>query len=85
MHQNISSKNTRLNVQIPFELKDKLVWAADVEGKKLSVLVRESLEDRLQHIEKKAFEDKMKAAYLDLAEENMNITTDFAYSDAENL
>ncbi len=85
MHQNIASKNTRLNVQIPFELKNKLVWAASVEGKKLSVLVRESLENRLQHIEKKAFEDKMKAAYLALAEENTNITTDFAYSDAENL
>jgi hypothetical protein len=85
MHQNISLKKVRLNVQIPFELKDKLAWAADVEGKKLSVLVRESLENRLEHIEKKVFEDKMKAAYLDLAEENRDITADFAYSDAENL
>jgi hypothetical protein len=85
MHQNISSKKIRLNVQIPFELKDKLAWAAEVEGKKLSVLVREFLENRLVHIEKKVFEDKMKAAYLDLAEENMDVTTDFAHSDAENL
>jgi len=85
MHQNIPSKNVRLNVQIPFELKGKLAWAADVEGKKLSALVREFLEDRLAHIEKKVFEDKMKAAYLDLAGENMGITMDFAYSDAENL
>jgi predicted DNA-binding protein len=54
MHQNISSKKVRLNVQIPFELKDKLDWAAGVEGKNVSVLVRESLEDRLEHIEKKS-------------------------------
>ena len=85
MHQNVSSRKVRLNVQIPFELRDKLDWAAGVEGKNLSVLVRESLEDRVEHIEKKVFEDKMKAAYLELAEEHMEITTDFAHSDAESL
>ena len=85
MHQHMSSKKVRLNVRIPIELKDKLDWAAGVEGKNLSILVRESLEDRVEHIEKKVFEDKMKAAYLALAEEYMEITTDFAYSDAESL
>ncbi|MEA1991028.1 MAG: hypothetical protein U9N58_02360 [Thermodesulfobacteriota bacterium] len=34
MLQNIPSKKVRLNVQIPFELKDKLTWASVIEGKK---------------------------------------------------
>ena len=85
MHQNISTKNARLNVQIPFELKDKLDWASAIEGKKMSVLVRESIEQELRRIEKKVFEEKMKNAYLGLAQENMEISKDFEYSDAENL
>jgi len=85
MHQNISSKKVRLNVQIPFELKDKLNWASTIEGKKMSVLVRESIEQELRRIEKKVFEEKMKNAYLDLAQENLEILRDFEYSDAENL
>ncbi len=85
MHQNISSKKVRLNVQIPFELKDKLNWASTIEGKKMSVLVRESIEQELRRIEKKVFEEKMKNAYLDLAQENLKISKDFEYSDAENL
>jgi hypothetical protein len=48
MHPNISSKNVRLNVQIPLELKDKLNWAAAIKGKKMSVLVRESIEQELR-------------------------------------
>ncbi len=85
MHQNISSKKVRLNVQIPFELKDKLNWAATIEGKKMSVLVRESIEQELRRIEKKIFEEKMKNAYLGLAQENLEISKDFEYSDAENI
>ena len=85
MHPNISSKKVRLNVQIPFELKDKLSWASTIEGKKMSVLVRESIEQELRRIEKKVFEEKMKNAYLDLAQENLVISKDFEYSDAENL
>ena len=85
MNQNISSKKTRLNVHIPFELKDKLNWASTIEGKKMSVLVRESIEQELRRIEKKVFEEKMKNAYLGLAQENLEISKDFEYSDAENL
>ena len=85
MLQNIPSKKVRLNVQIPFELKDKLTWASLIEGKKMSVLVRESIEQKLRCIEKKVFEEKMKNAYLDLARENLEISKDFEYSDAENL
>ena len=85
MLQNIPSKKVRLNVQIPFELKDKLTWASLIEGKKMSVLVRECIEQELRRIEKKVYEKKMKNAYLDLARENMEISKDFEYSDAENL
>ncbi|MCK4603904.1 MAG: hypothetical protein KAU41_04300 [Deltaproteobacteria bacterium] len=85
MLQNIPSKKVRLNVQIPFELKDKLTWASVIEGKKMSVLVREFIEQELRRIEKRVFEEKMKNAYLDLARENLEISKDFEYSDAENL
>lgn len=85
MLQNIPSKKVRLNVQIPFELKDKLAWASVIEGKKISVLVRECIEQELRRIEKKIYEKKMKNAYLDLARENLEISKDFEYSDAENL
>ena len=85
MHQNMSSKKVRLNIQIPFELKDKLNRASAIEGKKISVLVRESIVQELRRIEKKVFEEKMKNAYMDLAQENMEISKDFEYSDAENL
>ena len=85
MLQNLPSKKVRLNVQIPFELKNKLNWAYVIEGKKMSVLVRECIEQKLRRIEKKVFEEKMKNAYLDLAQENLEISKDFEYSDSENL
>lgn len=85
MLQNLSSKKVRLNVQISFELKNKLNWASVIEGKKMSVLVRESIEQKLRRIEKKVFEEKMKNAYLDLARENLETSKDFEYSDSENL
>ena len=85
MLQNLPSKKVRLNVQIPFELKNKLNWASVIEGKKMSVLVRECIEQKLRRIEKKVFEEKMKNAYLDLAQENLEISKDFQYSDSENL
>ncbi len=85
MLQNLPSKKVRLNVQIPFELKNKLNWASVIEGKKMSVLVRECIEQKLRRIEKKVFEEKMKNAYLDLARENLETSKDFEYSDSENL
>jgi hypothetical protein len=51
----------------------------------MSVLVRESIEQELRRIEKKVFEEKMKTAYLDLAQESLEISKDFEYTDAENL
>lgn len=85
MQQNIPQKNVRLNIQIPFELKNKLSRISASEGKKVSALVRESIELRIEHIEKKIFEEKMKCAYIDLAQENKDISQDFNYVDAENL
>ena len=55
MLQDLSSKKVRLNVQIPFELKNKLNWASEIESKKMSVLVREAIEQKLKFIEKKKF------------------------------
>jgi hypothetical protein len=49
------------------------------------VLVRESIEEKLNQIEKDIFEEKMKRAYLDLADENLEISNVFQFVDAENL
>ena len=55
------------------------------QGKKVSTLVRESIEEKLEQIEKKIFEEKMKCAYRELAQENLKISEDFKYVDTENL
>lgn len=85
MQQTISSKKTRLNIQISSELKNKLYQLSNMQGKKISVLVRESIEEKLSQIEKKMFEENMKRAYLELSQENMEIANDFKFVDAENL
>jgi len=85
MQQNIPSNQARLNIQISPELKRKLAEVSAMEGKKISVLVRESIEENLKQIEKKVLEGKMKQAYLDLAQENLDVSEDFKYTDAENL
>ena len=80
-----SPQKTRLNVQISSELKNRLVQVSKSQGKKVSMLVRESIEEKLNRIEKKKFEEGMKRAYLDLAQENKEIVNDFKFVDAENL
>ncbi|MCK4790781.1 MAG: hypothetical protein KAV87_44000 [Desulfobacteraceae bacterium] len=85
MQQNLPSNQARLNIQISPELKRKLAQVSTREGKKISVLVRESIEENLRRIEKKVFEEKMKQAYLDLAQENLDVSEDFKYVDAESL
>ncbi len=47
--------------------------------------MRESIEEKLIQLDKRDFEKRMKAAYQDLAEENINISEEFEFSDAENL
>jgi len=75
----------RINIQLSAEIKDKLFEASSRQGKKVSAFIRESIEEKLIRIEMQVFEEQMKAAYQDLAEENLHICEDFKFSDAENL
>ena len=85
MQPNVQSKKTRLNIQVSVELKSKLTQLSTFQGKKVSVLVRESIEEKLEQIDKEIFEEKMKCAYQELAQENLEISEDFKYADTENL
>jgi len=55
-----------------------------LQGKKVSTLVRESIEEKIEQIEEKIFEEKMKRAYQELTQENLKISEDFKYVDSEN-
>jgi len=81
----VRSKKARLNFQISSELKGKLTQLSAIQGKKVSTLVRESIKEKLKQIEKKIFEEKMKCAYQELAQENLKISEYFKYVDTENL
>jgi predicted DNA-binding protein len=85
MQPNLQPQKARINVQISSELKSKLSQISDYQGKKISTLVRESIEEKVNQIEKKIFKEKMKNAYQDLSDENLKISEDFKYSDADNL
>ena len=85
MQGNLQPKKVRLNVQISSELKSKLSQLSALQGKKVSTLVRESIEEKLEQIDKKIFEEKMKRAYQELTQENLKISEDFKYVDTENL
>ena len=75
----------RINIQLPAEVKDRLFQASARQGKKVSAFVRESIEEKLHQLDQQVFEERMKAAYQELAEENLRISEDFQFSDAENL
>lgn len=85
MRTNVQPARVKINVQIPAETRQRLNEAAVLDGKKVSALVRESIEEKIVQIEERVFNDKMKAAYKGLAEENRQISEDFRYSDAENI
>ena len=85
MQGNLQPKKVRLNVQISSELKSKLSQLSAFQGKKVSTLVRESIEEKLEQVDKKIFEEKMKRAYQELTQENLKISEDFKYVDTENL
>ena len=85
MQLQLQPKKVRLNVQISSELKIKLTELSAFQGKRVSALVRESIEEKLENIEKKIFEEQMKCAYQALAQENLKISEDFKYVDSENL
>jgi predicted DNA-binding protein len=85
MAHNSSVRDARLNLIVPVELKRKLVNMAAGQGKKVSALVRESIEEKLAQIERGLFEEQMREAYLEMAEENLATTEEFKHADAENL
>ena len=85
MQPKLQPNKVRLSIQIPSELKSKLSQLSVFQGKKVSVLVRESIEEKLEEIEKVILENKMKQAYQALAQENLKISEDFKYVDSENL
>jgi Ribbon-helix-helix protein, copG family. len=78
-------EKVRINIQLPAEIKDRLSKASTREGKNISTLVRESIEEKLMQLDKQDINERMKAAYQDLAEENISICDEFKFSDAENL
>ena len=78
-------EKVRINIQLPAEIKERLSQASTREGKNVSTLVRESIEEKLMQLDKQDIDERMKAAYQDLAEENISICDDFKFSDAENL
>ena len=80
-----SAKDARLNLIVPIELKRKLAKMAAGQGKKVSALVRESIEEKLAQLEHGLFVEKMREAYLEMAEENLDTAEEFKYADAENL
>ena len=85
MAQNSSAGDARLNLIVPLELKRRLVKSAAAQGKKVSALVRESIEEQLGRLERKQFEEKMREAYVEMAGENLDTVEEFKYVDAENL
>ena len=85
MQPSLPHKKARLNVQISSELKSKHYQLSAFQGKKVSALVRESIEEKLEQIDKNIFEEKMRCAYQELAQENLKISEDFKYVDTENL
>ncbi len=78
-------EKVRINIQLPADIRDKLFKTSSRQGKKVSAFVRESIEEKLIQLERLDFEKRMKAAYQDLAEENINVSEDFKFSDGENL
>ncbi|MFH1146294.1 MAG: hypothetical protein V1736_01135 [Pseudomonadota bacterium] len=81
----VQQKKGKLNIQISPETKNRLYRISALQKKKVSVLVRESIEEKLNEIERKMFEEDMKRAYQDLARENLEVSEDFKFVDAENI
>jgi predicted DNA-binding protein len=85
MLSNAQHEKVRLNIQVSVDLTDRLSQASSRLGKNVSVLVRESIEEKLRQLETQIFKEQMKAAYQGLAEENARICEDFRFSDPKNL
>jgi predicted DNA-binding protein len=85
MAKNSLTKKARLQILVPRELKEKLRRMAAENGRNVSALARESIEEKVRQLEREVFEEKMRDAYIDMAGENVRTAEDFRYSDAENL
>jgi predicted DNA-binding protein len=85
MAQSSPGGDARLQIVVPQELKEKLRRMAAGKGQNISVLVRESIEDKVRQLEWEVFEENMRNAYLEMAAENLRTAEDFKYSDADNL
>ena len=85
MVQNSSVKDAGLHLVVSLDLKRKLVKTAAAQGKKVSALVREFIEENLARTERELFEEKMREAYVEMAEENLVAVEEFKHTDAENL
>ncbi|MEI7638598.1 MAG: hypothetical protein WCJ37_14915 [Syntrophus sp. (in: bacteria)] len=85
MRSALHQEKVRINIQLPTYIKERLSQASSRQGKKVSALVREAIEEKLNHLDQRVFAERMKAAYQDLAEENISVCEDFKFSDAENL
>ncbi|HID27931.1 MAG TPA: ribbon-helix-helix protein, CopG family [Methanosarcinales archaeon] len=78
-------EKTRINIQIPSNLKARLRKISKRERMNMTTFVRKSIEERLSVLERAEFEAKMKEAYLELAQENLAISEDFKFVEGENL
>lgn len=85
MHKSDEQKLVRLNIQIPKQMRDQLAHASSKQGKNMSTLVRESINEKIAQLNKKWLEEDMKAAYQGLAEENSQLADEFKFTDAENI
>ncbi len=81
----LHQEKVRINIQLPIDIKERLNQASYRQGKKVSSLVRESIEEKLDRLDQKVFSERMKVAYQGLSEESISICEDFKFSDAENL
>jgi mannose-6-phosphate isomerase-like protein (cupin superfamily) len=58
MTQSSPSRDARLQIVLPQQLKEKLRRMAAGKGKKISALVRESIEDKVRQLEREVLEDE---------------------------
>ncbi len=78
-------EKVRMCISVPIETKNKLSQITRFQGKRMSDFIRETIEEKFSQMDRQNFEDQMKAAYQGLADENIRISDNFKWADAENL
>ncbi|MCF8037982.1 MAG: hypothetical protein K9K79_01570 [Desulfohalobiaceae bacterium] len=79
------SRQVRLNILIPKEMRDRLAEVSAMQDMKMSALVRESIIEKINQLEKEQLQEDMRLAYEGLAEENTRFSEEFRFVDAEHL